>query len=659
VRPAPGGAGPDALYPDAPSNNTVTVNDDVPNSEVFFGTHGNVFGGVDTGTVDITNNRVTVNSGTMNNVLGGRANTGNAENNTVTVNNGTVNQTVRGGESATGSATGNRVVINGGTVLDPNGLGVSGGQAGAAGNATGNSVVINGGVLGRGVRGGSADDTGNATHNSVFIGGGTIGTSANTTNVTGGFSVTGSYATHNTVTISGSPDFASTGVATHVLNIQGGNIQSGGIDTFTGNTLNVWNFSGALRGVTNVNDFQYLNFVIPTNQGATPVLDLGAGTATLGDGAAGSTITASTMGGSAPLQPGANVTLIDGTINANGFNQTQATGWHGGVFRYNWDLVATASELTATLQSMDTDPAKALSEGFLAGLTLLNQNADLAAGAGMRAAREAGMGMCIFGAVTGAKLRHETGSHIDMSSLSFLAGLAWNGDFQPGRVTLGTFMEYGNGSYDTYNSFASAGAIHGDGDIYHFGLGILGRMDFRNKFYGEGSLRAGSVKNEYSSGDLGFAGADYDSSSMYYGVHLGGGYIWEIGKKASLDFYGKYFWTRQGSDSVTLSTGDRVRFKAADSHRTRVGSRFVYAVTGVINPYAGLAYEYEFEGKARASAYGYSFDAPNLRGGTGMGEIGLNLKPSADFPVSFDIGVQGYIGKREGVTGTIYGKYEF
>jgi hypothetical protein len=72
-----------------------------------------------------------------------------------------------------------------------------------------------------------------------------------------------------------------------------------------------------------------------------------------------------------------------------------------------------------------------------------------------------------------------------------------------------------------------------------------------------------------------------------------------------------------------------------------------------------LAYAYECEGKARASAYGYSFDAPNLRGGTGMGEIGLNLKPSADFPVSFDIGVQGYIGKREGVTGTIYGKYEF
>ncbi|MDR1359355.1 MAG: hypothetical protein LBJ82_00085, partial [Deltaproteobacteria bacterium] len=82
--------------------------------------------------------------------------------------------------------------------------------------------------------------------------------------------------------------------------------------------------------------------------------------------------------------------------------------------------------------------------------------------------------------------------------------------------------------------------------------------------YAEASGRVGGVHNEYSSSDLRDPTgrkADYDSSSAYYGLHFGGGYLWNINEKAPLDFYGKYFWTRQEGDSVTLSTGDPVTFK--------------------------------------------------------------------------------------------------
>jgi hypothetical protein len=44
---------------------------------------------------------------------------------------------------------------------------------------------------------------------------------------------------------------------------------------------------------------------------------------------------------------------------------------------------------------------------------------------------------------------------------------------------------------------------------------------------------------------------------------------------------------------------------------------------------------------------------------TGMGELGLSLKPSKTLPLSFDLGVQGYVGKREGVTGSLQVKFEF
>ena len=95
------------------------------------------------------------------------------------------------------------------------------------------------------------------------------------------------------------------------------------------------------------------------------------------------------------------------------------------------------------------------------------------------------------------------------------------------------------------------------------------------------------------------------------------------------------------------------------SSRLRFGSRFAYAVNEYVSPYVGAAWEHEFDGKARASTKGYDMKAPSLRGDTGIGELGLTFTPSQTLPLSFDLGVQGYVGKREGVTGSLQAKYEF
>ncbi len=247
-----------------------------------------------------------------------------------------------------------------------------------------------------------------------------------------------------------------------------------------------------------------------------------------------------------------------------------------------------------------------------------------------------------------------------------MTGLAYGMDASPGHLTLGAFFEYGNGSYDTHNSFSNAASVNGDGDTDYLGGGILGRMDFANtgpgRFYTEASARMGRIHNEYDSSDLtdGMGRkADFDSSSLYYGLHFGTGYLWNITEAAGLDLYAKYFWTRLEGDSVTLSTDDPVRFKDADSHRLRGGARFSYAVNEWVSPYVGAAYEHEFDGKARATTNGFSIDAPDIKGGTGIGEVGLTLKPSQALPLSFDLGLQGYVGKREGVTGSLQMKFEF
>ncbi|MCL1980001.1 MAG: autotransporter outer membrane beta-barrel domain-containing protein, partial [Proteobacteria bacterium] len=579
-----------------------------------------------------------------------------ATGNSVTISGGTMNY-VYGGNSYIGDATGNSVTISGGTV---NGN-VYGGNS-WSGNATGNSVTISGGEVGQNVYGGYSDSDA-ATGNSVTISGGEIGQDGEVGQdgygVYGGASLIGD-TTYNTVTISGSPTFGPT------TNLWGG--KSDGDDSFTGNTLNVWNYRGS--SVPGVQHFQYYNFILPASLKGLEV----TGTVDFsGPGGATSTVTGvSIMGGGRAPQVGKSISLIHadaglqgGTITNNG---AILAGKKGATLNLSFRLDQQANDLYAVVERVRAAPeTKVLSEGFLSGVALVNQGADLAAGQGMaeavRASMESKYGLGVFAAFSGGWSRYDTGSHTDLSSISLLAGVSKGIDLTPGRLTLGLFFEYGNGSYDTSNSFSGINA-DGDGDIDHIGGGIIGRMDFANAgpghVYTEASLRAGSVSNEYRNAHLRDSlgrHASYDADSAYYGLHLGVGYIWNVNDKAALDLYGKYFWTRVQGDDVILSTGDPVGFDGVDSHRLRIGTRFSYAADTRFTPYAGVAYEHEFDGKAAATTYGYAIDEPDLQGGTGVGEIGLKLKPAQD--LSLDLGVQGYVGTREGVSGSLRIKYEF
>jgi autotransporter-associated beta strand protein len=515
------------------------------------------------------------------------------------------------------------------------------------------------------------------------------GTYAGNMSGTGSLTKTGT----GTLTLSGTNTYTGmTTVRSGTLALNGNLTSSKDLTLYGGATFQKGSYSHSL-------DSGSLNVNAANGQSATYDGDLSAVNATLnfissvnptapllkvtGDAnVSGSTYNVGLAGGTA-LTPGSTLTLLEvdpgKTLMATGLQRGSGIVRIGSTVAHDITAATTVDPLSGVLSAVvaqvspgrATEQSKALSEGRLGGMTLALQGSDLIADRGTNAAVSAAgtagtYGFAGFGALSGASLRYNTGSHVDMNSLSLLAGLAWGTDLAPGRLTLGAFFEYGNGSYDTHNSFSNAASVDGDGDTYYAGGGILGRMDFINTgpghFYAEASFRAGGVHNEYDSSDLRDASgrrAEYDSSSAYYGFHLGGGYIWNITEAASLDLYGKYFWTRQEGDSVTLSTGDRVRFKDADSSRLRVGGRFAYTVNEYFSPYVGAAWEHEFDGRARATTNGFSIDAPSLRGDTGIGELGLTLTPSATLPLSFDLGVQGYTGKREGVTGSLRIRLEF
>jgi outer membrane autotransporter protein len=189
-------------------------------------------------------------------------------------------------------------------------------------------------------------------------------------------------------------------------------------------------------------------------------------------------------------------------------------------------------------------------------------------------------------------------------------------------------------------------------------------MDLANGFYVEGSVRRGKVDTKYQSDflrDVFGTRAAYTAKTAYTGAHLGGGKRWPLSGKFSLETYGQFLWARQDGDKVTLSTGEKVTFEAVSSERLKAGARLRYDFTGQAQGYVGAAYDHEFAAKAKAKLtdFGAELPTPKMTGGTGVFELGLNMTLAAGSPVSVDLGVQGYTGKREGVTASLRLNYFF
>ena len=330
---------------------------------------------------------------------------------------------------------------------------------------------------------------------------------------------------------------------------------------------------------------------------------------------------------------------------------------------------------------------KAFSEGRAAALGFVNQGADLIAEAGIRAARtsvaegasNAGqMNLTPFMVMNGGSSRYKTGSHVDVDGFNMVVGLATGFDLlNQHPVTIGAFFEYGRGTYNTYNSFATYASVHGDGDTHYTGGGILGRIEFAGTglgwvkklnadqadgLYAEASFRAGRIDSDFDTNDiLGGRGesSSYDSGANYYGLHGSVGYVLNFDERNSVDIYGRYLWTRIDSETVNVGR-DRLRFDEADSSRIRIGARYTTVYNDQLKPYIGVAYEHEFDGEVAARAYGLKLNKPSLEGDTGIFEAGVTLKPIDTIDaLSVDVTGQGFVGQRQGGGGGLKIKYQF
>ena len=486
------------------------------------------------------------------------------------------------------------------------------------------------------------------------------------------FGGAGEFANGNTINIQDSTVtaaiFAGTGTSgedNNTVSISGKSVLNnavifGGMLHKTGNTLQM-HTSGVTAG--DIANFENLHFYLPNNiaNGDTVLTLDGQAFGTPTD-ITGANIGVAVTGGKAALQPGDRITLINAelglTADAKPVNNTSGMkGIQGVSLRYGFDLSTDPNNLYATVNKVETNPqTKSLSEGRLGGLAFVNQGADLLSNAGIAYALEAAQTeKHLFSVISGGNSRYKSGSHVDVKGVNLLAGASTKLPNSSGNLLLTGFFEAGWGNYDSFNSFAD-GDVKGNGDNRYYGAGILARQDFSNKFYTEGSIRAGKLESEFNATVSGKA-THYKINKAYYGAHLGAGYLMPLGT-GELDMYGKYLWTRQNGGKHTIA-GDVFTFDDINSQRSKLGARYSHPLNESTTLKLGAAWEYEFDGKANASVHGLPIAAPSLKGHTGVAEAAIKITPVKNKDLSFELGVQGHAGKRQGVTGHVAVKYVF
>ena len=694
----------------------ITGNDSVVNGSVYGGNLGS-------GNGNAENNEVNISSGSKvkkldpegssyaGDVFGGIVNeSGNAENNRVNISESTVEGDVYGGSSASGNAVNNRVNISDSTI----GNNVYGGYVKVSGNANSNIVNISGGKVNESVYGGYVKVSGNAENNRVNISGSTVtgdiyggygGSTASGASVSGNTVVInnstvvgdvyggkmdapGKIVENNTVIIGGGSKVTgnvratgygsgTAGAGTVILNgaeITGyGTTVSGNYGECIDKTLNICSLNNKVNAFWN---FDTINFYVPKDaKNNATMLTTTSGSSI--DLANVKTIRAGVANWST-LKKGDVINLL---VTENGLDNVpvnmSTTNKLDGVTKKAEIISSSLVELDGTVELSDNDknivlkinedvkPAettKSLVETRAGEMAFLNNAADLAIGKGFLSAQaaaeaETNKGYTTFAAISAADMRYETGSYVDSKGWGLNVGFARIINKENSKLTLAPLVEYGRANY---TSFLNDGT-RGDGYNQYLGLGFMAKDELKNGTYYEGSVRFGHMKGDYN-GDANTDFANYDTDSNYLAFHAGIGKVVDINADSNIDYYGKFFYTHQTSDTVDIRTsfGDtKFDFDSINSYRTRLGARWNKKLNARDTFYAGLAWDYEFDSEARASFNGMAAPTPTMKGSSGLLELGWKMKASKENPVSVDLGLNGWVGKQRGVSFNAGFSWEF
>lgn len=351
---------------------------------------------------------------------------------------------------------------------------------------------------------------------------------------------------------------------------------------------------------------------------------------------------------------GGKYTFKDLTVKeSHTFLETTYTA-DGDVVLGNGENLTSENDLFNNKTVKATESSKTLAESLLGTVAFVNQGAEFIADEGIAAMVDAAkLGeVTAFGVMQGGSTHYNTGSYVDVDGVTFMAGAGLR--VNP-NWTMAGFVEAG-----WANSASHVEGTRGDGDHEYFGVGFATRYQTDGVLYADGSLRAGRATTEFA-GRYGQDSASYDAKSLYMSAHVGLGALWDLNESLKLDTYARYMVTYLDDDDVDLNNryNDKLELDSTVTHAVRAGARLL----GDFNDYAswkvGAAYEHVFDGDAESAVNSFSLDVPSLEGDTGVFELGLRIRPSLESNWAVDLGVKGYVGDREGVTGNMTVRYSF
>lgn len=336
--------------------------------------------------------------------------------------------------------------------------------------------------------------------------------------------------------------------------------------------------------------------------------------------------------------------------------ESESGAWYDGLQIVNGDLMS-GDLLISAGEEKSNENSKTLAESFLGSLAFLNQGAEFIADEGLRVMSNAATAgkVSTFGAIHGGTSRYETGSSVDVDGVTLATGIATKWD----RLILAGFVEAG-----WANSESHVAGTDGDGDHDYYGVGAALRYEFESPFYLDGSVRVGAASTEFD-GRYADANARYDANGVYGSMHVGAGYVFGLTETVALDLYGRYILGYLEGDTVDLGTPDGEKFDMDDTftHAFRIGARFTGDIGDTVGWRFGVAYEHVADGDAESdvivSGTRAAIDVPTLEGNTGIVEAGFTMRPDGSSPWSANIGIKGYVGDREGVSGNATVLYTF
>ena len=268
----------------------------------------------------------------------------------------------------------------------------------------------------------------------------------------------------------------------------------------------------------------------------------------------------------------------------------------------------------------------------------------------------------LFTAARGGKWSYDTRTRIENNIVSGLLGY---GAKLANELTMGAFIEMGHGSYDTRTHVAGSTKA-GGGSHNYGGLGVFGdyAMPSIEGLHFTGYVKVGLLRNEFNSNIAG-ANVDYDRTGVYWGAHLGTHYDWDLTQSIRSRVFLSYFYDGQGDESFDIAGegdvgGAHVSYDAIHAHRVQLGSMFEFAVSDTWRPYLGLTFEQILAAEAKGTATDaqgtMDLNSSDLEGSTGILSAGWTYQ-AGNF--STELGLNGYAGTRNGVSGQIQANWKF